>query len=118
MTVQAAVLIETLVASGADVRWVSCNIFSTQDDAASAVVVGPDGTPDKPAGTPVFAGLARIPGITKTEIKAAGSRVDIPGRTLDHRAVRRAAVEPRCTCCRSTLTKKWPGRTWTRSVPN
>ena len=50
MTVQTAVLIETLVALGADVRWVSCNIFSTQDHAAAAVVVGPDGTVDAPAG--------------------------------------------------------------------
>ncbi|MDR1998828.1 MAG: adenosylhomocysteinase [Frankiaceae bacterium] len=56
MTVQTAVLIETLVALGADVRWVSCNIFSTQDHAAAAVVVGPTGTPDRPAGVPVFAG--------------------------------------------------------------
>src|SRR5689334_19490771 len=48
MTVQTAVLIETLVALGAEVRWVSCNIFSTQDEAAAAVVVGPDGTPDAP----------------------------------------------------------------------
>ena len=55
MTVQTAVLIETLVALGADVRWVSCNIFSTQDHAAAAVVVGKDGTVDAPAGTPVFA---------------------------------------------------------------
>ena len=55
MTVQTAVLIETLVELGADVRWVSCNIFSTQDEAAAAVVVGPNGTPDKPAGVPVFA---------------------------------------------------------------
>ncbi|HXS23408.1 MAG TPA: adenosylhomocysteinase [Gemmatimonadales bacterium] len=55
MTVQTAVLIETLVELGADVRWVSCNIFSTQDHAAAAVVVGPDGTPDNPKGTPVFA---------------------------------------------------------------
>ncbi|HEX6047813.1 MAG TPA: adenosylhomocysteinase [Gemmatimonadaceae bacterium] len=55
MTVQTAVLIETLVELGADVRWVSCNIFSTQDHAAAAVVVGPDGTPDNPQGTPVFA---------------------------------------------------------------
>ncbi len=55
MTVQTAVLIETLVALGAQVRWVSCNIFSTQDDAAAAVVVGPDGTPEQPAGVPVFA---------------------------------------------------------------
>ncbi|PRY01507.1 adenosylhomocysteinase [Allonocardiopsis opalescens] len=55
MTVQTAVLIETLVALGAEVRWVSCNIFSTQDHAAAAVVVGPDGTPDDPRGVPVFA---------------------------------------------------------------
>ncbi|QIZ38942.1 adenosylhomocysteinase [Saccharopolyspora sp. ASAGF58] len=55
MTVQTAVLIETLVALGAEVRWVSCNIFSTQDEAAAAVVVGPDGTPEAPAGVSVFA---------------------------------------------------------------
>ncbi|HSU36190.1 MAG TPA: adenosylhomocysteinase [Propionibacteriaceae bacterium] len=55
MTVQTAVLIETLVALGAEVRWASCNIFSTQDHAAAAVVVGPDGTPDNPQGVPVFA---------------------------------------------------------------
>jgi len=55
MTIQTAVLIETLVALGADVRWVSCNIFSTQDHAAAAVVVGPDGTPEDPKGVPVFA---------------------------------------------------------------
>jgi adenosylhomocysteinase len=55
MTVQTAVLIETLVALGAEVRWASCNIFSTQDHAAAAVVVGPEGTPDAPAGVPVYA---------------------------------------------------------------
>ena len=55
MTVQTAVLIETLAALGADVRWVSCNIFSTQDHAAAAIVVGPNGTPDDPQGIPVFA---------------------------------------------------------------
>ena len=55
MTIQTAVLIETLVALGADVRWVSCNIFSTQDHAAAATVVGPDGTTDAPRGVPVFA---------------------------------------------------------------
>ena len=55
MTVQTAVLIETLVALGAEVRWASCNIFSTQDHAAAAAVVGPDGTPDEPKGVPVFA---------------------------------------------------------------
>src|SRR5687767_14152651 len=55
MTVQTAVLIETLVELGADVRWVSCNIFSTQDHAAAAVVVGKDGTVEDPRGTPVYA---------------------------------------------------------------
>jgi len=55
MTVQTAVLIETLTALGAEVRWVSCNIFSTQDHAAAAVVVGPNGTPENPQGVPVFA---------------------------------------------------------------
>ncbi len=55
MTVQTAVLIETLVALGAEVRWASCNIFSTQDHAAAAVAVGPNGTPDNPQGVPVFA---------------------------------------------------------------
>ena len=55
MTVQTAVLIETLVALGAQVRWASCNIFSTQDEAAAAIVVGPHGTVDEPKGVPVFA---------------------------------------------------------------
>ncbi|MCU0261855.1 MAG: adenosylhomocysteinase [Ilumatobacteraceae bacterium] len=55
MTIQTAVLIETLVELGAEVRWASCNIFSTQDHAAAAVVVGPEGTPEDPQGVPVFA---------------------------------------------------------------
>ncbi len=55
MTVQTGVLIETLVALGASVRWASCNIFSTQNEAAAAVAVGPTGTVDAPAGVPVFA---------------------------------------------------------------
>ena len=55
MTIQTAVLIETLVALGAQVRWASCNIFSTQDHAAAAVAVGPEGTPAAPKGIPVFA---------------------------------------------------------------
>ena len=55
MTVQTAVLIETLVDLGAEVRWASCNIFSTQDHAAAAIVVGRDGTPEDPRGVPVFA---------------------------------------------------------------
>jgi adenosylhomocysteinase len=55
MTIQTAVLIETLVELGAEVRWASCNIFSTQDHAAAAVAVGPKGTPENPKGIPVFA---------------------------------------------------------------
>ncbi|MDR0416803.1 MAG: adenosylhomocysteinase [Propionibacteriaceae bacterium] len=55
MTIQTAVLIETLTALGAEVRWASCNVFSTQDHAAAAVAVGSDGTPDQPRGVPVFA---------------------------------------------------------------
>ena len=59
MTVQTAVLIETLTSLGAEVRWASCNIFSTQDHAAAAVVVGPHGTPEEPKGTPCSRGRAR-----------------------------------------------------------
>ena len=55
MTVQTAVLIETLTALGAEVRWASCNIYSTQDEAAAAAVVGPHGTSESPQGVPVFA---------------------------------------------------------------
>jgi adenosylhomocysteinase len=55
MTIQTAVLIETLTALGAEVRWASCNVFSTQDHAAAAIVVGPEGTPEDPRGVPVFA---------------------------------------------------------------
>ncbi|MGD9573166.1 MAG: adenosylhomocysteinase [Thermoleophilia bacterium] len=55
MTIQTAVLIETLTALGAEVRWCSCNIFSTQDHAAAAIAVGPDGTPENPSGVPVYA---------------------------------------------------------------
>src|SRR5439155_8330167 len=55
MTIQTAVLAETLAALGAQVRWCSCNIFSTQDHAAAAVAVGPKGTPENPKGIPVFA---------------------------------------------------------------
>ncbi|MBJ7528282.1 MAG: adenosylhomocysteinase, partial [Nocardioides sp.] len=55
MTIQTAVLIETLTALGAEVRWASCNIFSTQDHAAAAVAVGPHGTPEDPQGVPVYA---------------------------------------------------------------
>ena len=62
MTVQTAVLIETLVSLGAEVRWASCNIFSTQDHAAAAVVVGPHGTVEEPTGSPVFRLEGRVAG--------------------------------------------------------
>src|SRR5205085_4400258 len=55
MTIQTAVLIETLVELGAEVRWASCNIFSTQDHAAAAVAIGPEGSAENPQGVPVFA---------------------------------------------------------------
>src|SRR6476620_6669761 len=55
MTIQTAVMAETLRALGAEVRWASCNIFSTQDHAAAALVVGPEGTPENPKGIPTFA---------------------------------------------------------------
>ncbi|MCK5836379.1 MAG: adenosylhomocysteinase, partial [Desulfobacula sp.] len=55
MTIQTAMLIDTLYELGADIRWASCNIFSTQDHAAAAIAVGPGGTVEKPAGIPVFA---------------------------------------------------------------
>src|SRR5919202_473864 len=61
MTVQTAGRIETLVALGADIRWASCNIFSTQDHAAAAAVVGPHGTPEEPQGVPVFAWKGETP---------------------------------------------------------
>ena len=61
MTIQTAVLIETLVDLGAEVRWASCNIFSTQDHAAAAVVVGREGTPENPQGVPVFAWKGETP---------------------------------------------------------
>ena len=59
MTVQTAVLIETLTALGAEVRWASCNIFSTQDHAAAAAVVGPEGTPDDPKAFPFLPGRVK-----------------------------------------------------------
>ena len=62
MTIQTAVLIETLAELGADVRWVSCNIFSTQDHAAAAVAVGPKGTMEKPAGVPC--GFSTVPPVS------------------------------------------------------
>ncbi|UPL11714.1 adenosylhomocysteinase [Microbacterium sufflavum] len=87
MTVQTAVLIETLVALGAEVRWASCNIFSTQDEAAAAVVVGPHGTVDAPAGVPVFAWkgetLEEYWACTERIFDWSASGVDGPNLILD-----------------------------------
>ncbi|WP_136032262.1 adenosylhomocysteinase [Microbacterium sp. PF5] len=87
MTVQTAVLIETLVALGAEVRWASCNIFSTQDEAAAAVVVGPHGTVDAPAGVPVFAWkgetLEEYWACTERIFDWSSSDVDGPNLILD-----------------------------------
>jgi len=88
MTIQTAVLIETLVALGAEVRWASCNIFSTQDHAAAGVVVGPDGTPEDPQGVPVFAWkgetLEEYWWCTEQALSwAGGDGVDGPNMILD-----------------------------------
>ena len=83
MTVQTAVLIETLVALGARVRWASCNIFSTQDHAAAAVVVG-DGTPESPAGVPVFAWKGEtLEEYWECTLKALDWGVEEPNMILD-----------------------------------
>ena len=87
MTVQTAVLIETLVALGAQVRWASCNIFSTQDEAAAAVAVGPTGTVDAPAGVPVFA--------WKGETLEEYWRLHRPHLRLVGRGLRRPQPHPR-----------------------
>jgi adenosylhomocysteinase len=87
MTVQTAVLIETLVALGAQVRWASCNIFSTQDEAAAAVVVGPRGTVAEPRGVPVFAfkgeTLAEYWDLADRIFDWSGSGFDGPNLILD-----------------------------------
>jgi adenosylhomocysteinase len=87
MTIQTAVLIETLVALGAEVRWVSCNIFSTQDHAAAAVAVGPNGTPEDPQGVPVYAWkgetLEEYWWCTKQALMWPGSPTGGPNMILD-----------------------------------
>jgi adenosylhomocysteinase len=87
MTVQTAVLIETLVALGAEVRWCSCNIFSTQDHAAAAVAVGPEGTADNPRGVPVFAwkgeSLAEYWWCTEQALTWPGTATGGPNMILD-----------------------------------
>ena len=94
MTIQTAVLIETLPRSAPQVRWASCNIFSTQDHAAAAVAVGPDGTPDDPRGIPVFAWkgetLEEYWWCTEQALTLAGRRrpEHDPGRRRRRHAVR------------------------------
>ena len=87
MTIQTAVLIETLTALGAEVRWVSCNIFSTQDHAAAAVAVGPGGTPEDPQGVPVYAWkgetLEEYWWCTKQALMWPGSPTGGPNMILD-----------------------------------
>ncbi len=87
MTIQTAVLIETLTALGAEVRWVSCNIFSTQDHAAAAVAVGPEGTPEDPQGIPVYAWkgetLEEYWWCTKQALMWPGSPTGGPNMILD-----------------------------------
>ncbi len=89
MTIQTAVLIETLVALGAQVRWASCNIFSTQDHAAAAVAVGPDGTPDDPKGIPVFAWKGETPRRVLVVHRAGADLAGRPGPEHDPRRRRR-----------------------------
>ena len=91
MTIQTAVLIETLTALGAEVRWASCNIFSTQDHAAAAVAVGPDGTVDAPKGVPVFAWKGEIArGVLVVHRAGPG----VAGRGTDHDPRRRWRRHP------------------------
>ena len=94
MTVQTAVLIETLVALGAEVRWASCNIFSTQDHAAAAIAVGPNGTPDAPAGVPVFAWKGETPGGVLVVHGAGPDLAEHPHRRPEHDPRRRWRRHP------------------------
>ena len=101
MTIQTAVLIETLAALGAQVRWASCNIFSTQDHAAAAIAVGPDGTPDDPRGIPVFAWkgetLEEYWWCTEQALTWPGE----PGRTC----CSTTAATPPCWCTRARTSR-------------
>ena len=96
MTIQTAVLIETLVALGAEVRWASCNIFSTQDHAAAAIAVGPDGTPDDPQGIAVFA--------WKGETLEEYWWCTEPGADLAR--ARSRTARPAATCCSTTAATR------------
>ena len=86
MTIQTAVLIETLVSLGAEVRWASCNIFSTQDHAAAAVVVGPHGTAEEPKGTPGLRLEGREP---RGVLVGRRADADLAGRAGQHDPRRR-----------------------------
>src|SRR5262249_52847208 len=102
MTIQTAVLIETLKALGADVRWASCNIFSTQDHAAAAEAVGPEGTPDNPRGVPVFATRGRASRSTGTSPSALST-------SGEGRAPRRSwttAATPPCSSTRAWSSRR------------
>ncbi|MDH6489789.1 adenosylhomocysteinase [Streptomyces sp. SAI-127] len=89
MTVQTAVLIETLVALGAEVRWASCNIFSTQDHAAAAIAVGPNGTVDNPQGVPGLRLEGRDPGGVLVVHGAGADLAEHPHRRPEHDPGRR-----------------------------
>ncbi len=106
MTMQTAVLIETLTELGADVRWVSCNIFSTQDHAAAAVVVGrPEtgGTVENPKGTPVFAWKGETPrGVLVVHERGA----DVARRLRTRPCSWTTAATRRCWCTRASSSRR------------
>ena len=118
MTIQTAVLIETLTALGAEVRWCSCNIFSTQDHAAAAVAVGPDGTPEDPQGVPVFAWkgetLEEYWWCTEQVVDWPG---DEPAEHDPRRRRRRHDARPQGHRVREGRRRAEPGRRRVRGVP-
>ncbi len=89
MTVQTAVLIETLAALGAEVRWASCNIFSTQDHAAAAIAVGPNGTPEAPQGISGLRLEGRVPGGVLVVHGAGADLAELAHRRPEHDSRRR-----------------------------
>ncbi len=119
MTIQTAVLIETLVALGAEVRWASCNIFSTQDHAAAAVVVGPEGTPENPAGRP---GLRLEGRDARGVLVVHRAGAELAGRRRpEHdprRRRRRDAARPQGRRVRGGRRGPGPGRRRLRGVPD
>ena len=118
MTIQTAVLIETLASLGAEVRWASCNIFSTQDQAAAAVVVGPDGTAAEPKGIPVFAWKGETP---RGVLVVRGAGAHVARRWPEHAARRRwrhHAARPQGSRVRAGRSGARPGRRRLRGVPD